>query len=572
MKATNVSLFSLAILFLLLSSCSTRQDAVTEADVNAAPPAPEQQAPEQQAAAPDVRGPGNLPVMYQTPAYIVGSEEDGDDGLDIGKGATALKVGATIKSTQGPQPLWDILKRLAALKRMNVSWASDVDQKVLVDVDINSNDDFYEAIDNLLRQVDYFHEMQGNTIVVRYKETKQFRVAMPFVKSDYKTATGGNLLGSDELSSNVDGTIELRSDGNTFDIWENVQANMEKIIATWNTTVVTQQPAAPPEGSDAAATSEAEPMATRQISSGGVTYLIDKPVGIVTVTAPRPLLNELQRYFDTLTTELYKQISIEAKIIEVLLTDNSSIGINWTKVLQNFQITGTATFGDPTRGGQIWPYVHSNHRSFDDGFEHGNIYDPTRFISKLALNAADFTIFLNALETQGNTQVLSNPKISVMNGQPALLTVGRNVTYIEKIETELDTSGVVPIRTYTVDTARVLSGVGLALTATILNDNEIVMNLVPVTSELMEPIEYRQLGDGNEVGLPIVNVREMSTTVRVRDNEMLVIGGLITEVKDTDSNFFPLLGKIPVIRYLFGHEDKINEKRELIILLKPTII
>jgi general secretion pathway protein D/MSHA biogenesis protein MshL len=99
------------------------------------------------------------------------------------------------------------------------------------------------------------------------------------------------------------------------------------------------------------------------------------------------------------------------------------------------------------------------------------------------------------------------------------------------------------------------------------------MNLVPITSELVEPIEYKEFGTlGTIVGLPIVNVREMSTTVRIKDNEMLVIGGLINEIKDNESNFFPLIGKVPVLRYLFGYEEKVNEKRELIILLKPRII
>ncbi|MBE0586071.1 MAG: pilus (MSHA type) biogenesis protein MshL, partial [Desulfofustis sp.] len=333
-----------------------------------------------------------------------------------------------------------------------------------------------------------------------------------------------------------------------------------------------EEPAATEGGETApAANDQPEVLATRQISSGGVTYLIDKPVGIITVTAPRPLLNELDNYFTSLTKELYKQISIEAKIIEVQLTENSSVGINWSQVLKNFNITGTVTFGDPTRGGQIWPYVSSNNTSFDDGFEHGNIYDPTRFVSKLALNAADFGIFLNALETQGDTQVLSNPKISVMNGQPALLTVGRNVTYIESVDADLDTE--TNTITYSTETERILSGIGLVLTATILDDREVILNLVPITSELEEPIEYREFGSlGTAVGLPIVNVREMSTTVRVKDNEMLVIGGLISDTKDNEGNFLPLLGKIPVIRYLFGYEEKVNEKRELIILLKPRII
>jgi len=386
---------------------------------------------------------------------------------------------------------------------------------------------------------------------------------------------------------------------NTFDIWENIQANMDKIIFLWNTVTVGPETISLTEGSETEVAAsqgsggrrgmgtgvgargrEGETIsrqATRQVSQAGAAYFIDKPVGIITVTAPRPLLDELQRYFDSLTEEIYKQISIEAKIIEVQLSDNSYIGINWDQVLKNFEVSGTVFFGgDGTNGadeGQVWPYVFSNDRKFDDGTNHGNVYDPTRFISKLTLGAADFSVFLNALEQQGDTNIISSPRLSVLNGQPALLTAGRNVTYIEKIESDVDSGSVNSIRTYTVETARILSGIGLALTATILNDEEIIMNLVPVTSELVEPIEYRQVGlEGGEVGLPIVNVREMSTTVRVKDGEMLVIGGLISEVTDNQGSFAPVVGKIPLVRYLFGYEEKVHEKRELVILLKPKII
>ncbi len=187
------------------------------------------------------------------------------------------------------------------------------------------------------------------------------------------------------------------------------------------------------------------------------------------------------------------------------------------------------------------------------------------------MDSVGFDVFLNALNEQGDTKILSNPKLSVMNGQPALITVGRNVTYIDSIESDLDSdSGIV---SFTVETERILSGIGMALTATVLDDNEIIMNLVPITSVLEEPIEYRDIGsDGASVGLPIIAVREISTTVKVRDGEMLVIGGLISETNQTIGEFMPILGSIPFIRYLFGYEEKEHIKRELIILLRPRII
>jgi MSHA type pilus biogenesis protein MshL len=568
MRRFRILLYSTIIVTLiaLSLSCSKNQP-VPEISES---PAPLQTAQENNPPQPTSSPPTVLPTAYQLPTYVVGN--DFDEDLAITDEAV-VRVGATIRSTRGPQPLWDIMRRLVALKEMNVSWASDVDQNVLVDVDINAADDFFNAIDNLLRQVDYFHEVQGNTIVIKYKETRQFKIAMPFIASQYTTESGGNLLGSPELSTNVKGTIQLDSTGNTFDIWENIQANMDKIIALWSTTTVT-----PTAGTDTAEGGEEnqstmENLATRRVSSSDVAYFIDKPVGIITVTAPRPLLLELDKYFTNLTNSLYKQVSIEAKILEVQLKDNSKIGLDWSQVLKDFNVTGTLVFGDLSRGGQVYPTVSTVNDSFNDGTEKGSLLDPTAFVSQILLDPTDFNVLLSALEEQGNTRILSNPKISVLNGQPALITVGRNVTYVDSVETDIDTSATFPTTTITVETARILSGVGLSLTANVMDNNEIVMNLVPVTSELEEPIEYRFFGgEAAQVGLPVVNIRQISTTVRVRDGEMLVIGGLISEVEQTTSEFLPLLGKIPIVRYLFGVEEKIKEKRELIILLRPVII
>ena len=507
----------------------------------------------------------SLPVQYQKPSYMVDMQSK--EELELESDDVALKVGARIRSTAGPQPLASILKQLAGLKNMNISWASDVDQSVLVDVDIGANDDFFNAIDNLLRQVDYFLEIQGSTIVVKYRETKRYHIAMPFTKHDYTTATGGNMLGSEENAANIEGTIRLDSKGNTFDIWENIEKNLNTILSVWSTESVTT--AATSDSADAPASGDSgSDVGTRQRSGTNNVFMIDKPVGIVTVTGPRPLQDKIQDYFDSLKKSIYRQISIEAKIIEVKLKDNSSIGINWSRLLKNFNMSGALEFG---KNGQVFPFIFSNTRKWNDGTNHGANYDPTNFVSKISLNMANFTFFLNALKEQGDTKVLSNPKIAVLNGQPALITVGRNVTYIDSVESKVDDkTGTI---NYTVNTERILSGVGLALTASILGDDEIVLNLVPVISELEEPIEYKEFGSfGGEVGLPIVSVRELSSTVKVKNGEMLVLGGLITSQKDEKGEFFPLLGSIPLVKYLFGYEEKIKEKRELIILLRPRLI
>ena len=547
-----IKICGLLLLAIIFTACSSQPQ--IEKTVEGAPVTAETAVSAPQ---PTPTDPTVLPVQYQNPTYMVdieSTEELSEEVEEVG-----LKVGATIVSTRGPEPLSDVLRILARSKGFTISWASDVDRNVLVDVNIGANDDFHKSIKNLLRQVDYFHEFVDNTIIVKYKETRQFHIAMPFTTQTYKTGTGGNVLGGNDASTNVDGTIELKSEGNEFDIWGNIQANMDAIIATWNTNTIPGSISQNTVGEDGEPTDDLETaQVAMQVSSGTSMYIIDKPVGLITVSAPRPLLDRLDDYFTSLKRELYKQISIEAKIIEVQLIDNSSIGINWSEVLKNFQVDGLAQFGQNLladgigAGSTVWPNPGA-----------------ATFVSSIDIGPANFSVFLNALKEQGDTKILSNPRISVMNGQPALITVGKNTTYIESIDADRDTE--TNTITYTAETNRILSGIGLALTATVLNDEEIVMNLVPVTSELEEPIEYRAVGLG-EVGLPIVNVREISTTVKVKSGEMLVIGGLISSVKQTEGEFFPVLGKIPLLRYLFGYEEKTNEKKELIILLKPTIL
>ncbi len=606
---------SLLLLAILLSSCIPSSQH-KDNSLSTTSTAMEDQVKPEKAVQVQPKYPTSLPVQYQTASYVVNK----DESEDIAKSEeSVLKVGARITSTRGPQPLWDILKRLAALKRMNVSWQKDVDQNALVDVDINPNDDFFDAVNNLLAQIGYFAEFKDTTIYVRNKITKQYRIAMPFITQKYSTETGGDIIGAGGAEKGFKALIKLQAQGSPvgtsvfskdsdtkteFDIWNNIESNLKVILNILETSEVAisdyeRQFGAEKQGrarvserdkksgSDASgaydsnlktqatnANKKQKIKTSRQTSKDGSYFLIDKPVGIITVTTTKAMHERIAKYINSLKNSLYKQITIEAKIIEVQLTKESNIGINWSKVLKNFGLSGSVTFGD---NGQVYPFVFNNDAvqgpvtyTNADKTAYFKTINPGQFISNISFASRTFDVFLNALNEQGDAKVLSNPKISVMNGQPAFITVGRNVTYIDSIDSDLDSdTGIV---TYTVNTDRILSGIGMALTATVLDGSHVVMNLVPVVSNLQEPIEYRDVGNlGGTVGLPIVNIREMSTTVKVADGEMLVIGGLISDTKENSGEFAPLLGDVPLVKYLFGSETKTHVKRELIILLKPRI-
>lgn len=196
---------------------------------------------------------------------------------------------------------------------------------------------------------------------------------------------------------------------------------------------------------------------------------------------------------------------------------------------------------------------------------------PASFIYRVSMDAVPFSVILSALNEQGEATVLSNPKLTVLNGQPAVLNVGTDVTYIDSIEVDID--GNTGTRAYTVNTDSIVEGVAFGVMASIVDDDSVIMHLTPITTDIVgDTIEYRNVGIAGEVGLPIVQVREMSTMVQVNNGEMLIIGGLIDSIERTDGEFAPIVGDIPVIRYLFGVEEKKKEKRELVILLTPRII
>ncbi|MBU2619879.1 MAG: type II and III secretion system protein [Proteobacteria bacterium] len=501
---------------------------------------------------------GQLPVRYQNPTYMLGETSTQNIGT-VGAEGLTIPVGADISSNTGPVALRDIMKRLAALKGMNISWASDVDQMAMVDVDIRAEDDFFRSLENILRQKDYFHEVQGNTIVVKYRETRKFHVAMPFMKSSYSTGVGGDVLGGGATTSGLKGNIQLTSEKNDFDIWSNISTNLDQILGIWEETVATPSSEAAPAG-DTAAQLPAPPKQTsttnkRNVQAGKGYYSIDKPIGLITVTAPRPLVEKIAVYLDNLKTELYRQISIEAKIVEVSIDNTENRGIDWTNFLTGKNIDFTL-FGP---NGIIYDAETANSGG--------------RVVSKVALAAGanPFSLALNFLDTQGDTNVLANPKLSIMNGQPGLITAGDSVKYIDKVESRVDgTTGAV---TYTVTTATLMSGIGMSVIGTIMDNDEIILTLTPVTSKLEgNEVEYIN-GWGGVIGVPRIKLREMNTTVRIKSGQVVVVGGLIDNAESNiGSNKVPFLGDIPIIGNLFSHSAKSTKRSELVIMLQPKIL
>lgn len=479
-----------------------------------------------------------LPVRYQKLAYSLGAPSSDEDAK-----TDTIIVGSSFPAST--IALRSILPKLANLKSLTISWESDVNKDALVYVpNIMADEDFFMVIKNILRQYDYSYEVQGRTLIVKHKETKNFHISMPFMSSTFSTSVGGDVLGSTQ-GANMSGTLNISSQNNGFDIWGNIKTNLDKILEIWSTPA-TAAPAASSTDSavDSAVTTPPSTVAVIASPPGGRGYYtIDKPIGLISVTAPASLLEKIESYLDNLKSELYKQVSIEAKIIEVTFTNDDTTGVDWSTLFENtinfaMDLTKTDLFQTSASGASF-----------------------------LTVGQESFSVVLDAVKKQGHVEVLSNPKITVMNGQPAMISVGENVTYIDNIGSTTDTNGVI---TYSINTATVMSGLGLGVIASITDDNEVILNLTPVTSSLSEAIEYKTFGN-NQVGLPKVNLRELNTIVRVKNGEMLIVGGLIDNASSYKNDYVAGLGELPIAGQAFRTDGAITSKKELIILLRPRI-
>ncbi len=518
-------------------------------------------------------------------------------------GLPELKVGANIESQSGKVVLRDIIRGLANLKGFNVSWNKDANPNALVDVDIKADDDFWVALDNVLRQMDYFFEFKNDTLIIGYKQTETYQVSMPNVSYTFTTAVGGNMLGGCTNTKNL-GEIslatvppeaqELRSGAgdwaeektlryvNRYDLWKSFRQNLDQILEIWEmqnveratltstATQASQEIQKKGEQSQEKMEKKEGPgitaMSEEWVSLGKGSYTIDESLGIVIVNAPSSLQKRVANYIDTFKLWLYRQVSIQAHILEVELSEGSSRGIDWSQVFKSIE-RSTALIGGNIEYGDQGNVYEVNYPSPDF---RAVTREGLRLISKVNLAPTDFKLLVNALDEQGRVHTLSEPRLNLLNGSPGVLTVGESIRYIREVTAmRSGESGEVD---YTVITDDILSGIAFSVVCNVLGDDEVVLYLTPVTSELTS-LEYRRFGEANmEVGLPVIQLRQMSTMAKVRDGDLLILGGLINEVSTNNSSQIPLLGKIPWVQWAFKNEIKSKTRRELIVILRPHIL
>ena len=275
---------------------------------------------------------------------------------------------------------------------------------------------------------------------------------------------------------------------------------------------------------------------------------LDKRTNKIVVRDTPQKLAEMQKIVEAFD-ERARQVLIDAKIVQIELNDEYSLGVQWDAIFAgidaqaggNFSVIGDIVgASSPVTGGAI---------------------------TVASLNDQGYKILFEALETMGRTEIVSSPRIAALNNQEAKVLVGTRQPFVTETTTTPATGGSVTAEAVTfVDV-----GVNLTVTPTITNDGFVLMKIKPEVSSLGTPLTTSK---GNQI--PVVSTSQAETNVLVKNGNTVVLAGLIENRKTERESRIPILGRLPIIGDAFRSRtigsSNLPEKKELVIFLTPTIM
>lgn len=466
-------------------------------------------------------------------------------------------------------PLRDVLLGLAQEADLNLVLAKGVNPNELVSIEVH-NLQLIKALDILLSSHQYFYSLVGNILQIKAVDTRIFNFDYPLFLSTSESSVGGDMLGgsSDDNDSDIAGefTIETEIEDDSLDIWQQIEDAMQP-------------------GEDGGL-----------LSPDGQAQ-INRMSGVIVITDRRYNLELVEKYLARVQEAIRRQVVIEAKIIEVTLSDSFQYGIDWNILSAGLINDSDIAFSTPgfvpshTIGSEAYLTAantaiaaandpdNAGLQSLADtlletaeGMGSTGSITPVNLLTFWGDTSGNTKIegFLDALGTQGDVNVLSSPRLNVINNQTAMINVGRLIPFLD-IETVITEVGDNLATTMEPTITYIQSGVSLGVTPQIDKNGITTMHITPIITSIVDykPFNY----NGTTWDIPISDVRETDTVVRIKDGATIVIGGLIQEQSTDNVSKIPLIGDIPFLgETLFSKISKTTQKIELVIMLKITVV
>jgi MSHA biogenesis protein MshL len=394
-----------------------------------------------------------------------------------------------------PVPITDLLLMIVRDTRLSVVPDPDVQgtfKGELKDVTLR------QALEMILQPHGYDYSAQGNLIRVfkRRFETRRFDLNYVVTRR-----AGSRTLATSSGFANGQGSSAAVTDTDAGDIFSDLAVGVQTLLSA--------------EGR----------------------FNMDRKAALLQATDFPDRLDQIHLYLDAVQNRATRQVQIQAMVIEVVLNDELTAGLDWNRVVERagdaISVTQNVV---PTGGGTMTG----------------------------GLNIKDFPGLLSALASQGTVNVMASPTVNALNNEPAIMRVGTQDVFFK---TTTQTDEVTGRILHTTEPQAITEGVVLSVTPQIAGDGMINMSISPSLTERTGEARSR-FGDT----APILSVREADTLVRVHDKETIVVAGLMDERARPEVTKVPFFGDLPGVGKIFRGEKTSRRKTDLIILLTPTIM
>ncbi len=429
--------------------------------------------------------------------------------------------GQTITFSAEKANLYKVLYSISKIAGLNLIIDRDVENNIPVTLSVKDAN-LEDVLHIIMQMSGCYYTLDGNILHVKEYMRKRFNISYVHSNSSFSTKLGGDTLstatsggGSSGGSSSGQGisgkyTLNYDTPKDDNDFYKHLDENLKSLI-----------------------------------SKNGK-YTLNKFSGVLSVYDKKQNIDVISNFIKDIKKQFNKQILIEAKILEVSLNKSHQLGISWDSV-------GKSVFypGDKLNLGQTLGLT---------GAVAGTV----------SYNSNNFNALINAINKNGKIDTLSNPRIKVLNGQSAIISSGKLIPYWEKqVDTTQGTSTTDQQVTY--NRRDVLDGITMGVTPTMMDNGRIMLNITPISSSIEGTKSFSD--GGTEVAsAPIINIKEAGTIIYVKDNDLVLIGGLISNSISKKYTSTPILGDLPLIGSLFRQTNNTKEKKELVILLRIRVM
>ncbi|MDC5703938.1 pilus (MSHA type) biogenesis protein MshL [Vibrio europaeus] len=298
----------------------------------------------------------------------------------------------------------------------------------------------------------------------------------------------------------------------------------------------------------------------------GQSVVVTPQASVITVRAFPDQIREVRNFLGVSQQRMHRQVILEAKILEVTLSDGYQQGINWSKAFSSNGTNYSLGQGSIVKNaaGAIVPAALPGLDSI------GTLLGGQ---SNLVISSGSFEAVLSFMATQGDLNVLSSPRVTASNNQKAVIKVGTDSYFVTDFSSNTDTSTSSTNTSTDVELTPFFSGISLDVTPQIDDQGNVLLHVHPAVIDVNE--ERKEISYGNtSLTLPLAtsSIRESDSVIRAQDGDVVVIGGLMKSNTFDQVSKVPFLGDVPALGHLFRNTTKLTQKTELVILLKPSVV